>query len=128
MYYADEALDIGLIDGIGTMEEMLGLSPKSQSSQTSQTNTNMKLHERIASFWGEKAGISAEDITACNTQLATDKAGVFVVAATDEIPDHATLQAGMDASGVEIDRLSGELDTATCFAYSGKYCKRYSCS
>lgn len=114
MYYADEALEIGLIDGIGTMEEMLGLSPKSQSSQTSQTNTNMKLHERIASFFGaKKAGISAEDITACNTQLATDKAGVFVVAATDEIPDHATLQAGMDASGVEIDRLSGELDTAT---------------
>lgn len=113
MYYADKALDIGLIDGIGTMEEMLGLSPKTHSSQTSKTNTNMNLVKSIATFFGaKKTGVSAEDITACNTQLAADKAGVFVVAATDEIPDHESLQAGMNATGAEIERLNTELSTA----------------
>ena len=113
MYYANEALQMGLIDGVGSMEQMLGIS-REELNQTSNTNTNMKLPEKIAAFFGAKtAVISDEDISACNTQLASDKAGVFVVAATDEIPDHAALQMGMDASGTEIDRLSAELATAT---------------
>lgn len=113
MFYADEALEMGLIDGIGTMEEMLGGSDRPIQTQTSKTNTNMKLVQSIAAFFGaKKTGISAEDITACNTQLAADKVGVFVVAATDEIPDHASLQAGMDATGAEVERLTTELGTA----------------
>lgn len=111
MYTATEALEMGMIDGIGTMADMLGL--KKNKSNGSQTNNYMNLGKKIAGLFGLTAGVSAEDITAANALLANEKIGVFVVAATAAIPNAEALQSGLDAANTEMERLNTELGTAT---------------
>ncbi len=98
MYYAKEALDLGLIDGLLSFEEVitrafeLGENNQSKSNQNSTSmslfgkNKNTTAFSLFMAFVGKKPEErTQEEFEAVNTELAESGLGAFLVEATEEI-------------------------------------------
>jgi ClpP class serine protease len=104
--HASEALEIGLIDGIGTIQDALDFA----KGKTQNTNTDMNNpFKSIAEWAGLKKDekLTPEQLSTVNQKLAESKAEAFLVPATDEIPDYETFSDKI----TEVEQISTDLST-----------------
>jgi protease-4 len=105
--YAADALRIGLIDGIGTIDDALAYGQNQQANNP--TNTNAEMNNPLKGFLDGLKGmmgmndknLTAEQISTANEELKTMGANAFMVPATDEV-----------SSAEELNKHLSELSTS----------------
>lgn len=127
MYYANEAIEIGLIDGIKGFEELVSyarskadLSEKNTSTSRKSTNsTNMKFPKLAAFAKLAASDITPEMVAEVNTELAeAEIEGVTLVLDTEhqtlaeQAEQAASLQETVNARDGQITTLTAELSAA----------------
>lgn len=112
MYFADEALQIGLIDGIKSFEEMIAGIPqpkgnapadkKNKTEQNSKTMFGKKQYPALSALKGKASNeVTAAEVEAVNTELEADGiTGVMVISEADytAAENTAAKVAGLEAT------------------------------
>lgn len=105
MYFAQEALSIGLIDAIGTEMDLLGSIATGSNNQNTNT-PDMKIQNfPTLSKFRKGAELNAEAITGINAELAEENVAGFIVQATEDVPDLAAFEALVEAATTAQDDL-----------------------
>jgi ClpP class serine protease len=108
LYHAPEAIEAGLIDGIGTMEELAQELAAMQASNNPKSNTMFGNKLKAVTALAGLTALTAEQVAAANQELLEQGVNAFLVPASDEVPDLDALVASserLEADSALLSRL-----------------------